>query len=474
MATQSNSESEPDSGSNSNVNASELSAPGVASRAVAAEILVGILTDGLFLDAAEARAATALDALSPRDRAFARRLTLAALRGLGDVDAALAQRLNHPPEDPGVHACLRIAAAELLLLKGPAHAAVDAAVRVAKTMAPRFSGLVNAVARRLAADAAAGGGGDPEQKTISTVDWAKRNTSSTFWGRLAADVGPRRAAAIIRAQADGAALDLTPKVPSDAESLAEKLGGRLTPTGSIRLAPSGPIEELPGFGEGEWWVQDAAAALPARLIGAQPGLRVADICAAPGGKTLQLAATGADVVAVDVSAARMERVRANLDRTGLNASCVAEDLRDWRPDQPFDAILLDAPCSASGTARRHPEAPYVKDLERLDRLARQQDELLDAAWRLLRPGGRLVYCVCSLFAFEGPERAESFFHRHANAEVERIGPEALAHRIEDIAACSELTTPQGALRTTPADWRMLGGLDGFYAARFRKRIDGMR
>lgn len=445
-------------------------APGVAARAVAAAVLARVLTQGLFLDAAEAELATRLDALSPRDRAFQRRLTLAALRRLGDIDATLAKRLNHPPEDPEIQACLRIAAAELLYLDAPAHAAVDAAVRVAKSVEPRFSGLVNAVARRLAADAEAARKQSASEEAVSAADWARRNTSDAFWSRLAADHGERRAAAIIRAQAEGAALDLTAKDPSRAGALADALGARLTPTGSMRLAPSGRIDELPGFEDGDWWVQDAAAALPARMIGAQAGLRIGDFCAAPGGKTLQLAATGADIVALDNSAARLERVAENLARTGLTAEIVAEDARAYRPQRPFDAILLDAPCSASGTARRHPEAPYVKDLGELGRLTRLQDALLDAAWRLIAPGGRLVYCVCSLFAEEGPERAKAFLARTRDAALEPVAPAAFARAPEEVAACAELVAPDGALRTTPAAWRALGGLDGFFAARFRKRI----
>ncbi len=444
-------------------------APGVAARAAAAATLERVLEDGLFLDAAEARIRERLDALAPRDRAFQRRLVLAALRSLGDVDAALAKRLNHPPEDAGVRACLRIAATELLTLKAPAHAAVDAAVRVAKGIAPRFSGLVNAVARRLAADAAAAVA-EPSADAVSAVDWAKRNTSPAFWERLAADHGRRRAAAIIHAQAEGAALDLTPKDPEAAEAIAGALGGTVLPTGSIRLAPSGPIEALPGFEDGGWWVQDAAAALPAKMIGAREGLRIGDFCAAPGGKTLQLAATGAEVVALDASAERLERVRDNLGRTGLSAEIVAADARDWRPERPFDAILLDAPCTASGTGRRHPEAPYVKDLREIGRLVALQDALLDAAWRLVVPGGRLVYCVCSLFAAEGPERAAAFRARTPDAEAEPATPATFARRHEDVAACAELVAPDGALRTTPAAWRGRGGLDGFFAARFRKRV----
>jgi 16S rRNA (cytosine967-C5)-methyltransferase len=236
--------------------------------------------------------------------------------------------------------------------------------------------------------------------------------------------------------------------------------GEVLPTGSLRLTAFGQISTLPGYAEGGWWVQDAAAALPARLLGARPGERVLDLCAAPGGKTLQLAAAGAEVTALDISPPRMARVTANLARTGLAARTVVADALEWEPEERFDAILLDAPCSATGTIRRHPDLPHLRKESDVATLAALQDRLLDAAWQMVAPGGRLVFCTCSLLPEEGEERAAAFLARTPDArrwpfEVEEVGDPAFR-------------TAAGELRTRPDLWAGRGGIDGFFALRARR------
>ena len=254
--------------------------------------------------------------------------------------------------------------------------------------------------------------------------------------------------------------DLTPALPGDAEALAHELGARLLPTGTVRLANRPQLSALPGYAAGAWWVQDAAAALPARLVPAPAERRVLDLCAAPGGKAMRLASAGARVTALDISGPRMERLRENLRRTGLAAETVTADALEWQPDAPFDAILLDAPCTATGTIRRHPDLPHRTDGSALPALTALQARLLDRAWGWLAPGGVLVFCTCSLLPAEGEAQADAFLARTPNA--------ALAPITGDDAIPFEFVA-DGRLRTRPDQWPALGGLDGFFAARFVRR-----
>jgi 16S rRNA (cytosine967-C5)-methyltransferase len=247
---------------------------------------------------------------------------------------------------------------------------------------------------------------------------------------------------------------------AQAATWADRLGATVLPTGSLRLPPDhDPVVELPGYAEGAWWVQDAAAVLPARLLRARSGVRALDLCAAPGGKTLQLAAAGAEVTALDRSDGRLNRVRENLDRVGLTARLIAADALTWCPDEaPFDAVLLDAPCSATGTLRRHPDALWLKTPEAVAGLAETQAALLDAALRMVRPGGVLVYCVCSLQPEEGPAVVAGALERHADLSRDPISP-------DEVGGLGDLITPDGDLRTLPCHLAEAGGMDGFYAAR---------
>jgi 16S rRNA (cytosine967-C5)-methyltransferase len=383
----------------------------------------------------------ALPAMEGRDRAAAHRLAATVLRRAGTLDAVLEPFLAKSPPAP-VRQVLRIGAAGLLLLGTPAHAAVATAVALARArgLAP-FAGLVNAVLRRV---------GEAGPAALVELDGPRLDTPGWLWSAWGSD-----ARAIATAHQNEAPLDLTlrPGAPVP-------VGGEMLSTGSIRLPAGTRVTELAGYSGGEFWVQDAAAALPARLLAARTGERVADLCAAPGGKTAQLASAGARVIAVERDPARLGRLRENLSRLRLEAELVQADAALWRPDAPLDAILLDAPCSATGTIRRHPDVPHLKRPRDLAALATGQDRLLDAAAAMLRPGGRLIYAVCSLQPEEGAARIAA-----------AIGHTGLRHdpfTPAELAALPEARTVEGFLRTHPGLWPALGGMDGFFAARLVK------
>jgi 16S rRNA (cytosine967-C5)-methyltransferase len=417
----------------------------VSARAAAVDLLVAVLDRGRTLD-------DALDGsehfarLQGRDRAFARALASTTLRRLGSVDAALAAHLTRPLPDSAARgrAILRIGAAQLLFMRTPAHAAVSEAVALARAdrSSAGFANLTNAVLRKVAQD------GDGIVARLPPG----ADLPAWLYTRWRAAYGDGTAAAIAAALHEEPPLDLTAK--ADAPLWAERLGATLTPTGSIRLSAHGPVEELAGYADGAWWVQDAAAALPATLLGQVAGLRVLDLCAAPGGKTLQLAAAGARVTALDRDGGRLARLGEALGRTGLEAEIVCADARAWRAPRPFDAVLLDAPCSATGTLRRHPDAAWLRRPTDIPSLASLQAELLAAAADFVRPGGRLVYAVCSLEPEEGP------------SVIARAGPQWSIDPITDQELAAPMRAPEGALRTLPAHWP--GGLDGFFAARLRR------
>ncbi len=378
----------------------------------------------------------ALPAAEARDRAAAHRLAAAVLRRAGSLDAVLEPWLRRAPPD-AVRQILRLGAAGLLLLDTPAHAAVATAVALARArgLAP-FTGLVNAVLRRVA-DAGAAALADLDAPRLDTPPW--------LWASWGAD-----ARAIAVGHQAEAPLDLTVLRGEPPP------GGTALPTGTVRCPPGTRVTELPGYEAGAFWVQDAAAALPAKLLAAQPGERVADLCAAPGGKAAQLAATGADVFALDRDPHRIARLRENLARLRLPATVVQADALAWRPPALLDAVLLDAPCSATGTIRRHPDIPHLKRQADVLALVEQQRALLAAAAALLRPGGRLVYAVCSLQPEEGPGALPA-----ALAAGLRPDPFTPA----ELAAIPEARTADGCLRTHPGLWPERGGLDGFFAAR---------
>jgi 16S rRNA (cytosine967-C5)-methyltransferase len=380
-------------------------------------------------------------ALAARDRSAAHRIAAAVLRRAGSLDAVLEPFLRREPP-PVVRTALRAGAAELLLLGTPAHAAVAATVAVV----PRpFTGLVNAVLRKVAAEGAA---------ALEGLDAERLDTPPWLWSSWHAAYGDA-VRAIARAHHGPAPLDLTMK-----PGAAPPGGGEILPTGSVRLPAGTRVTELPGFAEGNFWVQDGAAALPAALLGVRPGERVADLCAAPGGKTAQLAAAGAEVVAVERDPRRLARLRENLSRVGATAEIVQADAASWAPAVAgFDAVLLDAPCTATGIIRRHPDIPHLKRAADVAPMAEAQARLLAQAAKLLRPGGRLVLATCSL----QPEEGEAHL---ARAAALGLMPDPI--RAEELPGLPEALTPQGTLRTRPDMWAERGGLDGFFAARFRR------
>jgi 16S rRNA (cytosine967-C5)-methyltransferase len=394
--------------------------------------------------------------LDGRDRAFVRLLLTTALRRLGEIDAALAARLERPLPDKAhaVADTLRLGAAQLLFLDTPAHAAVDTSVRLVEAAGQdRFKGLVNAVLRRLARDGDALRQSDDEAGRANTPDW--------LWGSWVAAYGEAATRAIAVQHLREAPLDFSLRDGSTAEQWASRLAAESLPGGTLRRPAGGRIEDLPGYDEGAWWIQDAAASLPARLLGDVAGHAVIDLCAAPGGKTLQLLAAGARVTAVDVSARRMARLASNLCRVGLEAELVTADATTWRPETPADAILLDAPCSATGTLRRHPDIARTRGPPDVARLMAVQDRLLVAAAGMLRPGGVLVYAVCSLQPEEGPERVAAALR--TGLPLERMPVQA-----HELSGLSEAVAPAGDVRTLPSFWSARGGLDGLYIARLRR------
>ena len=428
-------------------------APGLPARKLAAAVIDEVLRAKLALDDTHERLAPSYG-LDAADAALARAITITAFRRLGTIQEAINARLERgSPRNSGLFEPIMVAAAaQILFLDVPDHAAVDLAIRHLHedTRSSRYVSLGNALLRRLAREREAilAEAVDP---FLDTPEWLTESWMESY--------GEETAAAIAQSHRDEPPLDIS--VKDDAPGWAEKLDGLLLPTGSIRLRERQGISSLPGFDEGAWWVQDAAAALPVRLLAAQPGERIADLCAAPGGKTAQLAALGAQVTAVDRSGPRLRRLRANLERLGLTAEIVTKDATLWETEA-FDAVLLDAPCSATGTIRRHPDVAWTKSAEDLDKLVALQARLLEAAARLTRPGGRLVYCTCSLEPQEGEEQIEAFLAAHPDFARKPIEP-------AEIGGLSEAIDRNGDLRTLPHQLRnetpRLSGWSGFYASR---------
>ena len=432
--------------------------PGLAARRIAADILDGVLRRRIALDEllSGKNVHPGLVGLADRDRALTRRLTATVLRRLGTLRHLVSGFLDKgfPSDAPRVETILLLGAAQILWLEVPDHAAVDLSVRLAQAdrRAARYAGLVNAVLRRVTQSAA-----------TKPVEGTSRDTPDWLLKRWKKAYGTDTARAIAAANGHEPALDLT--VKQDAESWAERLRGRVLPTGTVRTLAHGAISLLPGFSEGAWWVQDAAAALPVRLFGDVRGKSVAELCAAPGGKTAQLALAGAQVIAIDRSPVRLNRLRENLARLSLRAETITADALDWQAG-PFDGVLLDAPCSATGTIRRHPDIPWLKSEADLPVLTSLQQRLIDRAVELTKPGETFVYCVCSLEPEEGQSQIEALLARDLRMMRSPI-------TAQEVFGHAEFVTSDGDLRTLPQQlpdpdprW---GGLDGFYAARLTRR-----
>ncbi|MGH7092170.1 MAG: RsmB/NOP family class I SAM-dependent RNA methyltransferase [Stellaceae bacterium] len=393
--------------------------------------------------------------LSARDRAFSRLLVATVLRRLGQIDTLIAGCLNAPlaARAATVHDILRLGIAQLMFLRTPPHAAVATSVDLAHIRGfLSHKGLVNAVLRRLSVEG-------PER--IEGHDPGRLNTPDWLWQSWATAYGEDVAHAIAVAHLKEAPLDLTLRSNCDSD-WGEQLQARRLPTGTLRRSAGGSIVALPGYAEGAWWIQDAAAALPTRLFGSVGGRDIIDMCAAPGGKTAQLADGGARVIAIDRSARRLDRLTANLKRLGLPVCSVAADAMTWRPDRLADGVLLDAPCTATGAIRRHPDVLHLKQPEDVSRLAAVQEHLLRAAVDMLRPGGTLVYCTCSLEPQEGARRIAALLAGGAPVERWPIDP-------DELAVPCEWVTPDGDLRTLPCHFGEYDGIDGFYGARLIKR-----
>ncbi|HMM92768.1 RsmB/NOP family class I SAM-dependent RNA methyltransferase [Bradyrhizobium sp.] len=436
--------------------------PGLAARRIAADILDGVLHKHRTLDDQldGAGAHPGLKALADRDRALMRRLVATILRRLGTLGHLLSRLLDRgiPTDAPRAQSALLIGAAQILWMDVPDHAAVDLSVRLVQSdrRAAKYAGLVNAVLRRCAREG---------QPLIEEVKAQTLDIPPWLLARWIAAYGEATAREMARAIGNEPSLDIS--VKSDAAQWASRLHGETLPTGTVRTLLQGSVTMLPGFSEGQWWVQDAAAALPARLFGDVAGKTIADLCAAPGGKTAQLAQGGARVTAVDRSPARMARLRDNLARLSLKADDVVTDAAEWpgSGNGGYDGVLVDAPCTSTGTIRRHPDVAWLRQEADIAALSALQKRLLQKAVSLLKPGGTLVYCTCSLEPEEGEQAIAALLATETG--VRRAPIEA-----GEVADLSEILTASGDLRTLPchlphADPR-LGGLDGFYAARLVK------
>jgi 16S rRNA (cytosine967-C5)-methyltransferase len=437
--------------------------PGLQARKAAAKLLAAVIDAKTPLDGLtdHEHGHPQFRELDMRDRALVRAILVTALRFRVTIERLIARRLDRPlPANAhSLSHLLHVAAAQILFLDIPDSAAVNLAVTQAKSdpRTQRFAGLVNGVLRGIAR---------AKNHQLPKMLAATSEAPAWFAERLTAAYGEGRTRAILGMHRIEAPVDFT--VKSDRQAWAEKLGGIVLPTGTVRVKRlAANVADLPGYGEGAWWVQDAAAALPAQLLGDVAGLRVADLCAAPGGKTAQLVAAGAHVTAVDMSKNRLARLAANLERLGLTAAVVQADLLNYQPEQLFDAVLLDAPCSSTGTVRRHPDVPWTKSSEDIVKLAALQRKLLDKAITLVKPGGRLVFSNCSLDPEEGESLVETFLMEAGAVTADPVAS-------DEIGGIAPFITGNGALRTTPADLNLgdpgISGLDGFFAARFRRLL----
>ncbi|HEY2034380.1 MAG TPA: transcription antitermination factor NusB [Rhizomicrobium sp.] len=424
-----------------------MSAAGVPARAAAVKILGEVLRKRRPLDAVEIDV-IAQSGLEPRDAGFARAIAGETLRRFGQIDALIRAFVSKAPPPHRSGPTLEILMAgvcELLFLDVAPHAAVDAANRLASTdqKAVHFKPLINAVLRRTSKEG---------KGFLAAKDADRLNTPDWLWQSWCAAYGDQTARAIASAHLRQPPTDFVLKDDAAAPAGAAQLFGNVW-----RMAETGRVDLLEGFSDGAWWVQDFAASLPARLLGDVRGQRVVDLCAAPGGKTMQLAAMGAQVTAVEREPSRMARLRENMQRAKLDAELIEADMRDAEI-APAPFVLLDAPCSATGTIRRHPELPWIKSASDINLTAQAAGELLDAAAEMVAPGGTLIFAVCSLEPEEGPEQVEDFLARNDGFQRKAITAEGLF-------GLRELIDTNGNLRTLPCHLAGKGGMDGFYAAR---------
>ncbi|NNE85056.1 MAG: 16S rRNA (cytosine(967)-C(5))-methyltransferase RsmB [Alphaproteobacteria bacterium] len=429
-------------------------------RAAALDLLGAVLDRGVPLDTVLAHSAV-LAKLSPRDRAFARVLITTVLRRRGQIDAALDEKLSRrlTKHQTQVRNALRLGVAQLAFLETPAHAAVDGSVNLVRHSGRAgMTGLVNAILRTIDRESADALAATPETEQRNTPAWLRDSWRDAY--------GADTAAAIMAVHRADPPLDISLVPGAPVQEWATRLDAEILPTGSLRRRAGGIVSELDGFAEGTWWVQDAAAALPARLFGDLNGRTAIDLCAAPGGKTAQLAAAGAKVTALDISSERLRLVSQNMDRLGFSVKTVCADAGDYKPAAPAEAILLDAPCSSTGTIRRHPDIAWLKKPEDVANTAKTQNRLLHAAAGMLAPGGTLVYAVCSLQPEEGPAQIEALLAETSDMVRAPI-------TLDELPGLDSLSPPalteQGDIRTLPCHFAEAGGMDGFYIARLQRR-----
>ncbi len=433
--------------------------PGLPARQAAARLLSAVIDKKTSLDGLtdNEHGHPQYLALEMRDRMLVRAILGAALRHRAGIERIFKSYLDRPlPQNAlSLRHLLHVAAAQVLYLDVPDHAAIDLAVTAAKSdpRNQRFSGLVNAILRKLARNA------DKERAQSSAIE----NIPAWFSEMLVENYGREKAAKILAAQANEPPIDIS--VKSNPEMWAEKLGGHVLFNGTVRLEHvEGAVSDLEGYQQGEWWVQDAAASLPARLLGDIKDKTVADLCAAPGGKTAELAVQGARVTAIDLSENRLKRLQRNMERLDLKVATWAGNLKDFKPQELFDAVLLDAPCSSTGTIRRHPDILWTKDIRDVEKLAKLQLELLVASISFVKIGGLIVFANCSIARQEGEELVNNVLSSRNDIKLVPI-------RDEEVAGRKELLS-NGVLRTTPADLEgatpLLSGMDGFFAARFQR------
>ncbi len=421
-------------------------------RRCALNLLTAVLRRRQPLDVAFATDPAVLR-LPVRDRAFIRNLTTTTIRRLGQIDNAIDRCLKTPlPKKADIaRDILRLGACQLLFLNVADHAAVDTAVDTARDIGQGpYAKLINAILRRLGREGAV---------IVAGQDAARLNTPDWLWQAWSEAYGEPQCRAIAEAHMVPADLDISAR--GDPSVWIEPLQASLVGIGTLRRAAGGDVTQLPGFDDGAWWVQDAAARIVAGLLGDVAGETVIDLCAAPGGKTAYLAAAGASVIAVDRSAKRLETVVDNLRRLELSAETIAADGETWKPDAPVDAVLLDAPCSATGTIRRHPDVVHLKSPEDVKNLSALQGRLLAAAFEMLKPGGRLVYCTCSLQPEEGSLIVDAFVDARDDVRLDQISA-------DEIGGDASMIDERGRFRSLPCHLSEHGGIDGFFAARLRR------
>lgn len=429
---------------------------GMASRAAALKLLEDVLQRKQALDHALEHQSAFRD-LPVRDRAFVRMMVSTIMRRLGQIDDLIEKAIEKKdtPRNLTLQNILRIGAAQILFMDVADHAAVDTSVRLAENnRMDKQKAFVNGLLRTLTRVGAEWRGRQDEGR-LNTPEWLLKT-----W---IADYDLRVAAEIAQANLSEAPLDITVKNKDDKVSWAATFKATELTTGSLRIPGGGNVTELPGFAEGAWWVQDASAAIPARLMGDITGQSVIDLCAAPGGKTMQLAAMGANVIALDRSTARIRRLQENIDRMqlGERVQVVTADASTWRSKDPVPYILLDAPCSATGTIRRHPDVLRLKEQKDVTALCHAQEQILENAFAMLMVGGILVYCTCSLQKAEGEDQINALLARHANAA-------RLPIMKAELGGWDEALTEDGDLRILPFHQAALGGMDGFFIARVTK------